>query len=262
VNGQVSIVGLVTSLALVAVAAVISLWQRLGLQQQILWSAARALVQLLLVGGALTLVVEPGRSMVWSWLWVVAMVAYAGDVARRRAPEVPRIMPLTIASFSAAAVITLGVLFGLNVFPLQGRTLVPIAGMMVGNSMTATVLAARRLVDELRDKRDEVEARLALGQPARDAARPYVRAALRAALSPQIETTKATGLVFLPGAMTGLILAGVSPMQAVLVQAVVMFLVLASGATTTVVVALGLVRRLFTTDHRLLPLPRSANAAS
>jgi putative ABC transport system permease protein len=120
-------------------------------------------------------------------------------------------MPLTIASFSAAAVITLGVLFGLTVFPLQGRTLVPIAGMMVGNSMTATVLAARRLVDELRDKRDEVEARLALGQPARDAARPYVRAALRAALSPQIETTKATGLVFLPGAMTGLILAGVSP---------------------------------------------------
>jgi putative ABC transport system permease protein len=69
-------------------------------------------------------------------------------------------------------------------------------------------------------------------------------------------------LVFLPGAMTGLILAGVSPMQAVLVQAVVMFLVLASGATTTVVVARGLVRRLFTADHRPLPLPRSAKAAS
>ena len=85
--------------------------------------------------------------------------------------------------------------------------------MLVGNSMTATILAGRRLTDELRDKRDEVEARLAPGQASRQAATPYVRAALRAALTPQIETTKATGLVFLPGAMTGLILAGTAPLQ-------------------------------------------------
>ncbi|MGZ4512944.1 MAG: ABC transporter permease, partial [Mycobacterium sp.] len=106
----------------------------------------------------------------------------------------------------------------------------------------------------LRDKRDEVEARLALGQPSRQAASPYLRTALRSAISPQIETTKATGLVFLPGAMTGLILAGVHPVQAVLVQAVVMFLILGSVAATTVVVGLGLVRLAFTRDHRLLPL--------
>jgi len=259
-NGQVSVGGLLTSLALVAVAALVSLWQRLGLERQVLWAAARALVQLLLVGAALSLIIEPGRSLAWSWLWVLAMIAYAGDVARRRAPEVPHMMPLVIASFGAAAAVTLGVVFGLGVFPVEGRTLVPIAGMMVGNSMTATVLAARRLIEELRDKRDEVEARLALGQPAGRAAKPYQRAALRSALSPQIETTKATGLVFLPGAMTGLILAGVPPVQAVLVQAVVMFLVLGSVAVTTVVVTLGLVRRLFTPDHRLLPLPRRPDA--
>jgi putative ABC transport system permease protein len=254
VNGQVGWVGLATSLALVGFAAAISLWQRLGLERQVVWSAIRALVQLLLVGSALALLFEPGRSLWWSWAWTAGMVAYAGDVARRRAPEVPRLAPLAIAAFATAAVVTLGVIFGLRVFPLQPRTLVPIAGMMIGNSMTATVLVARRLVDELRDKRDEVEARLALGQPYRQAAAPYLRTALRSAVSPQIETTKATGLVFLPGAMTGLILAGVSPVQAVLVQAVVMFLILGSVAVTTVVVALGLVRRVFTRDHRLLPL--------
>ncbi|GAB4585650.1 ABC transporter permease [Nocardia sp. IFM 10818] len=258
-NDLIGAGGLATSLALIAVAAAVSLWQRLGLERQIVWSAARALVQLLLVGAALTLLLEPGRSVAWSWLWVAAMVAYAGDVARRRAPEVPRVMPLAIVAFAAAATVTLGVVFGFRVLPLEARTLVPIAGMMVGNSMTATVLAARRLVDELRDKRDEVEARLALGHPSTRAATPYVRAALRSALTPQIETTKATGLVFLPGAMTGLILAGVPPVQAVLLQAVVMFLILASVATTTVVVTLGLVRRVFTTDHRLRPLPRPAS---
>jgi putative ABC transport system permease protein len=254
-TGPVSWLGLVTSLALVAVAVVVSLWQHLGLGRQIAWAAMRALVQLLLVGVALGLLLTPGRSLWWSWAWIAGMVIYAGDVARRRAPEVPRMASLAIASFAAAAVITLGVTFGLRVLPLNSRTLVPIAGMMVGNSMTATVLAARRLVDELRDKRDEVEARLALGQPSRLAATPYVRAALRSALSPQIETTKATGLVFLPGAMTGLIIAGVSPVHAVLVQAVVMFLILGATATTTVVVALGLVARVFTPDHRLRPLP-------
>ncbi len=262
-NGQVSWIGLATSLVLVAFAAAISLWQRLGLERQLVWAAARALAQLLLVGGALTLLLEPGRSLWWSWAWVAAMVAYAGDLARRRAPEVPRLAPLAIAAFAASAVVTLGVIFGLRVFPLQARTLVPVAGMMIGNSMTAMVLVARRLVDELRDKRDEVEARLALGQPSRLAAAPHLRTALRSAISPQIETTKATGLVFLPGAMTGLILAGVHPVQAVLVQAVVMFLILGSVAATTVVVALGLVRQVFTRDHRLLPLDRrpAANPA-
>jgi putative ABC transport system permease protein len=204
---------------------------------------------LLLVGAAVTLVVEPGRSMLWSWLWVAAIVAYAGDVARRRAPEGRRIMALTIASFSATAKITLGTLYGRNVFSLQDAHSLPIAGMMVGNLMTAMVLVARRLVDELREDNPPET-------------RQTLRTRLRAALSPQVESTKATGLVFLPGAMTRLILAGVFPMQAVLVQAVVMFLVLASGATTTVVVALALAPRRFTADHRLLPLPRSAKAAS
>jgi putative ABC transport system permease protein len=76
----------------------------------------------------------------------------------------------------------------------------------------------------------------------------------------QIETTKAVGIVFLPGAMTGLILAGVDPLDAVLVHAVVMFLVLGSTATATSVVAVGLVRRPFTPDHRLKSLPRPADA--
>jgi len=126
--------------------------------------------------------------------------------------------------------------------------------------MNAAVLAARRIVEALRDKRLEVEARLAPGQPSHGAARPHVRAALRTALVPQIETTKAVGIVFLPEAMTGLILAGVDPLDAVLVQAVVMYLVLGSTATATSVVAVGLVRRLFTPDHRLTRLSRPADA--
>ncbi|MBT8247689.1 MAG: ABC transporter permease, partial [Acidimicrobiia bacterium] len=100
--------------------------------------------------------------------------------------------------------------------------------------------------------------RLALGFLARDAFRPYLRSALRTALVPQIETTKAVGIVFLPGAMTGLILAGVDPVDAVKVQAAIMFLILGSVATTTAVVGFGSASRLFTSDPRLVPLERPA----
>jgi putative ABC transport system permease protein len=258
-SGDVGPIGLAFSLLLVAVAIGLSRWRGLGLEGRITWATARATVQLLLGGAALTLVIDPDRRLIWSWVWVVVMIAYAGDVVRRRAPEVPRLLPLSILAFFVSALVTLGVIFGLGIFPAEGRTIVPLAGMMVGNAMNATVLAARRIVEELRDKRLEVETRLALGHPSRLAARPYLASALRTALIPQIETTKAVGLVFLPGAMTGLILAGVHPVDAVLVQAVVMFFVLGAAAVNTTVVTLGLVPRLFTPDHRLIPLPRPAD---
>jgi putative ABC transport system permease protein len=259
-SGDVTFLGLAASLLLVAIAVGLSMWRRLGLERSMVWAAGRAVAQLLLVGVALTLVIDPERSLLWSWLWVVAMIAYAGDVVRRRAPEIPRLFTLTLAAFGVSSAASLGLIFGLGVFPTEGRTVVPLAGLLVGNAMNATVVSARRTVGELRDKRLEVEARLALGQPAKIAVRPYLREALRTALIPQIETTKAVGLVFLPGAMTGLILAGVDPVDAVLVQAVVMFLVLGAVATNATVVTLGLVKRLFTPDHRLTRLARPAEA--
>jgi putative ABC transport system permease protein len=129
--------------------------------------------------------------------------------------------------------------------------------MMIGNSMTATVLVATRIVDEFRTNRPLIEVSLALGFRSREAFRPYVRSALKTALIPQIETTKAVGIVFLPGAMTGLILAGVDPIEAVRVQIVVMYLVLGSVAVSSSTVALGLSKALFTPDQRAVHLPEN-----
>jgi putative ABC transport system permease protein len=250
--------GLAVSLVLVVVTVALSRWRRLALERSVVWAGTRALVQLLAVGVALDLVLDPGRTLAWSWLWVAAMLGIAAAVVRWRAREVPGVFALALVAFAAASAVSLGVLFGLGVFELDGRTLIPLAGLTLGNSMAATVLVARRTYEELRDKRDEVEARLALGHPSSEAARPYLRSALRTALTPQVETTKTVGLVALPGTMTGLILAGVEPLDAVRVQAAVMYLVLGAVATTTAVVGLGVSRRLFTPDHRLVPMDRPA----
>lgn len=256
-EGDVGPLGLAASLILVVIALAISLRLRLRIDREIVVSVLRGFVQLLIVGAALTIVIDPETPLLWSWLWVAGIVVFAAATVKRRAPAVPGLFWIALAANGATAVIGFAVTFGLQIFPVEGRTLVPIAGMLVGNAMKSAIVVAERLVEALADGRAEVEARLALGQPWRRASKPILRGTLRTALSPQIENTKALGIVFLPGAMTGLILAGVDPLDAVLVQLALMYLILGGVATTTAVTALGTVRRLFTSDHRLVPLARS-----
>lgn len=253
---SVGIGGVAASLVLVVVAVVLSIRQGLGMERTILWASARALVQLLIVGSALTLVLDDDAPVALSLVWVAAMVVIAAVTIRRRAPEVPRLFPVGLVAVGASTLVAHLVLYGLGIFPFEPIAIVPLAGMVVGNSLSATVSAARRVVAELAGNRMEVEARLALGQPWQVASRPYVRAAVRTALTTQIESTKTVGLIALPGAMTGLILAGVKPVDAVLVQVVVMYFILGAAATSTAIVGVGVTRRLFTPDHRLLPVAR------
>ncbi|MCP4307867.1 MAG: iron export ABC transporter permease subunit FetB [bacterium] len=258
-EGDVDAIGLATSLILVGVALAVSLSQQLRLEKQLIWATVRAFVQLVVMGFVLAWLLEPGRGVAYSWVWVACMVVFAGWTVHKRAPEVPGLFGMAVVALAASTLVTMVVIFGFGVFPMEARAIVPLGGMMIGNSLSGTVLAARRVADELTEKRPEVEARLALGHSSQQAGRPYVRSAMRTALTPQIESTKAVGLVFLPGAMTGLILAGVDPVDAVLVQAAIMYLILGAVATTSLVVGLGSVRQLFTPDHRLRRLTRSSD---
>jgi putative ABC transport system permease protein len=251
--------GVAGALVLVLAALALSAANRLHLERTIAWSAARATVQLVIVGSGLALVFAADASIALAFLWVVGMVVVAAFTVRWRAPEVPSAFPLALAAIGTVAVVALGTIFGLGVFPLEARAIIPLAGMNVGNALAATVVVARRVVAELRTNRWEIEARLALGHSGTEATRPYVREAMRTAVLPQIESTKTVGLIALPGAMTGLILAGVPPSQAVMVQVAVMFLILGSVTTSVVVVGLGLNRRLLTADHRLVRLDRVAS---
>lgn len=255
-DGDVTPLGLAASLLLVAAAVALSLAQRLRLERDMVASVVRSLAQLLVVGAALKLVVDEDAPLVWSWVWVVAIVLFAAVTVRRRAPRLPGLLGIALAANAASAVVGLGLVFGLGVFPVEGRTVVPLAGMVVGNAFKSGVVAVQRLTEAIGDQREEVEARLALGLPGQEAVRPIVRGVLRTAITPQIENTKALGIVFLPGAMTGLILAGVDPLDAVLVQLALMYVILGGVVTTTTVTTLLAVRRLLTPDHRLLPLAR------
>lgn len=253
---DVGLLGVAASAVLIVVAVGLSRLEHLGLEASILWAAVRAFAQLVVIGTGLTLVLADGTPIVWSWLWVGAMAVIGGATVASRVPEIPGTFRTALVALASAEVVSLAVVFGFGIFPLEPRTLVPVAGMLMGNTIGATVLSARRTLVEIDEHRAEVEVRLSLGAPVNEAVRPHLAEALRTSLTPQIERTKIVGLISLPGTMTGLLLAGVEPFDAVLIQTVVMFLILGSVAVTAVMVGQGTARRLTTVDHRLsLPDP-------
>jgi putative ABC transport system permease protein len=118
--------------------------------------------------------------------------------------------------------------------------------------MNVASLVMTRLRDDLASHRREVEARLSLGQTAREAAGPWHRAAIRSGMLPIVDNTKVVGLVALPGAMTGMLLAGASPFDSIKLQLVVMYMILGGDAFAALIAGELTVRRLFTADHQLI----------
>ena len=125
--------------------------------------------------------------------------------------------------------------------------------MILGNTLNGVSLGLDRLGEELDAKRDQVEALLALGATRWEAARAPIQQAVRTGMIPIVNSMMVVGLVSLPGMMTGQLLAGADPIQAVMYQIVIMFLIAAGTSLGTLSVVLLSYRRLFNQDHQFLP---------
>ena len=245
---------LAISLCLVVIVLLVVIWQRLGMEKTLTIGTLRTLAQLSIVGQVLAWVF---RSGVWYWtllfLTVMAAVAVhtAGMRQKKKLPGLAAIMAIAIAGGSF---FVLAIVIALVIRPARWydpQYVIPLAGMILGNSMTAAALAVERLTSELRARRLEIEAALSLGATSREAGQSAVRAAVNAALLPTVNAMMVVGIVQLPGMMTGQILAGNAPEQAVRYQIVVMFMIAAAAALTSVSATLLAHRALFTPAHQL-----------
>lgn len=254
-SGSVGFAEVAMSMLLVAVAVVISRVRRVGLEGDMTVALVRSFAQLLAVGYVLEVVFDSHRGFMV--LALAVMVATAAWTSGRRAKAVPGARGVAAAAIAVAAAATLGVVLALGIVPAEPRAVIPLGSMVLSNAMVAASLVMTRLRDDLATSRREVEAHLSLGRTAREAALPWVRQALRAGMLPIVENTKVVGLVALPGAMTGMILAGAPPLDAIKLQLVVMYLLLGGNAFAALVAGELAVRRLFTADHQLIrPLRR------
>jgi putative ABC transport system permease protein len=228
--------GVLASVLLVTIAVVVSMRARLGLTKELVWASVRAFVQLLAVGAALTFLFTRA-GLLGALAWVTGMVVIAGFVAAGRSKELPKARRTAWVAVGVGTVTTVGVLLVLGVIEPVPSVVVPVGGMVVSGAMTAASLTMRRLTDTAVQQRADIEARLALGLTADEAMAAHMQKGVKTALLPAIDSTKVVGLIALPGAMTGLILAGVEPLVAIRYQIVVMYMLLAAAAVSAIVAA-------------------------
>ena len=245
---------LALALGLVGVVAAISLRQALGLERDLVVGSLRTIVQLYAVGLILSAVFAAAR-----WYWVLLVLAVMTSVAAHAAvSRLPKPLPgayaIAATALTVSTAVTLAYVIGVvvQVRPwYEPQYIIPIAGMILGNSMTSAALAAERLQGELRARAAEVEARLALGVSGRESVQPLVRSALRAAMIPTVNGMMTVGIVQLPGMMTGQILAGSSPLLAIRYQIVVVFMLSAGTALGSLLFVRLAVARYLTPAHQL-----------
>ncbi len=249
-----------TDIALAALLIVanggLSIALRLGLERQLFVASVRMVVQLGLVALVLNILFEV-QSPLWTGLVIVVMILFAGrEIAARQDRSFAGFWSYglgTLTMLVATVVVTLLALTT-QVQPdpwYDARYAVPLLGMIMGNTMTGVSLGLDTLTSRAARERGAIEAQLALGRPRDVALKPLVRDALRAGFMPMINAMAATGLVSLPGMMTGQILAGADPAEAVKYQLLIMFLIGGATGLGVLMAVLGGAWRLSDERHRL-----------
>lgn len=251
---QLSTGDLAIASGLVVAVGVASLLLRLRVERQLAVAAVRTVVQLVLIGYVLRWVFNLNSPAPVGALALVMVVIATWAAIRRSARTFAGVWWRAFAALFVTALATTlvatQVVIGVRPW-YEPQYLIPLLGMLLGNSLTGVSLCLDQLLETLAERRDEIEMELAHGASRWEAARDRLAEAVRRGMIPIINTMMVVGLVSLPGMMTGQILAGEDPLSAVKYQILIMFMIAAAVAITSMIMVVLAYRRFFTEDHRL-----------
>ena len=225
---------LLMATVLIAVAVIVSYQQRMRLELEILHSALRAVVQLVVVGYVLHFIFGADHPLFTSGVLLVMLISAAINGGKRGA-GIKHASWIAGISIGIGTVLTLAVLLGANVLSFTPYQMIPVGGMVMSGAMVAVGLCFRQITTSFKSRQQEIQIKLALGATPIQACKSILRAALIFSLQPTIDSAKTLGIVSLPGMMTGLILAGMSPMEAIKYQIIVIFM---SFSTISIAIAI------------------------
>ena len=253
---ELSLADLAIAAVLVLLLALLSIRLRSNISQQLIIAAVRTGVQLTLVGLVLK-VLFANASFGWVMLMALIMLLVAGrEVMARQERRFKGWLGYAVGTFSmflssfAVTVFALVVILGEDPW-YTPQYAIPLLGMLLGNTMNGIAIAMDRLTHTAWEQRAVIEARLMLGERWDQAIADYRRQAIRSGMIPIINAMAAAGIVSLPGMMTGQILAGAPPVEAVKYQILIMFLISAgTGLGTLAAVTIGS-KQLFDERQRL-----------
>jgi putative ABC transport system permease protein len=252
---NLSLLDLAIAASLIVVNGVLSVVLKLDLERKLAWAAVRSVVQLLAIGYVLNWVFQFSHwYVVLPLMMLMTLIAgiSASDRGRRTyvGQRVDSILSIWVSSWLVAAV---GLFVVIRIHPwYEPQYAIPILGMILGNTLTGVSLGIERMTEELTAGRGVVEMSLALGATRWEAAQGPARQAVRAGMIPTLNQMTVVGVVSLPGMMTGQVLAGQSPLQAVRYQIVIMFFIAASSALGAVGAVWLTYWRLFSPEHRFM----------
>jgi putative ABC transport system permease protein len=217
---DITLYGMAAAYGTIAVSLGLLWLNKVPLKRQLLLAFGRMSVQLALVGFYLTAMFELNNPFV-NVGWVLVMCAVA-NLALLRGSGLKLKMFLYTFPALLIAIGTVLCYFIVLVFApeplLDARYLIPVAGMLLGNSMNRTLITLERFYSSVRSDADGYSSCIAIGASVREAAAPYISIAYRVGLSPWLANLATIGLVFLPGMMTGQVLGGSSPLTAIKYQ--------------------------------------------
>lgn len=246
-----SLIALALTLVFVAVALFISMWQKLGLEKDLFIGTVRSAVQLLAVGYVLQFVFRSNHPLIVIVILFI-MAAVATWNAGKRGEGLRGIRLRIGIAILATETVTIGLLLLLGVIPFTTQYVIPVSGMTIGNAMVVSSLFLNQMKRELSSRGDEVETLLSLGATPRQAIHDVLKRAVKSSMIPTIDGMKTVGIVQLPGMMTGMIVAGASPIDAVRYQILIMFAFASSAALTSILLSMLSYRLWFTRQHALL----------
>jgi putative ABC transport system permease protein len=241
---------------LILINGAISVALRLGMERSLLMASVRTIFQLLLIGFVLEWVFHVERwYVVFGILVVMTLIAGVTAVQRnhRRYPGIwlDTVISIWVSSWAITAFALLAVMSGIDNW-YDPQYAIPLMGMVLGNTLNGISVGLSTFTETAFTRHDEIDTLLALGATRWEACQAPMRHALRTGMTPIINSMMVVGVVSLPGMMTGQILSGAAPEQAVKYQIVIMFLIASATALGTTGAVLMSFRRLFNTQHQFL----------
>ena len=241
---------LLLTYGLVVGAVLISYYNHLRMEREMVFASLRATFQLIVVGFLLEWILGIEEPL-YLFLILLFMCGVSAVISGNRGKEIPHSHWIAFAGIGIGSLVTFWTLYAAGIIQPEARFAIPVGGMIIGNAMKASSLALNRLIAELGHQTRPIETLLSLGANARQAAVGAVRLSVRAAMIPTVDTMKTVGLVHLPGIMTGFIIAGGSPLMAVKYQLAVIYMIAGAGGITCLTVALLAYRQCFSPDLQL-----------
>ncbi|PKR78989.1 iron export ABC transporter permease subunit FetB [Halalkalibacillus sediminis] len=231
----------------------IAYFYQLGLKKDILWSSIRGTVQLFLIGLLLTYLFNlPPHIGIPIMLTV--MITVATFHARKKGKALPYVFPTILVGLIVIELAVLSLWLVFDMVSFVPEEVIPMSGMVIGNSMVAMGLSLERMKSEFETNRGQLLAALSLGATPRQASHLTVKKTLNAALIPNIDQLKTIGLVQLPGMMTGLILGGIEPIVAIKYQLVISISIFSSVSVSAIIVSLIMYRFFYNDQMQLVDL--------